>query len=98
MVSIGAMYTMGSGFTVDHPHPGRNYREHVDRCERFDEGNIAVNKREIKAEGREFLKRPQTTSSELHGLAIRQAQTHQGKERLRCGTCNYCADWYSPNL
>ena len=55
MVSIGSMYTMDSGSTT--PHTGRYYREHVGRCERVKEGNLDARKREIEAEGREFLER-----------------------------------------
>ena len=55
MVSIGAMYTMGNGFTDDYPPRRKNYREHVGRCERTEEGVLAVRKREIKAEDREFV-------------------------------------------
>ena len=42
MVSIGTMYTMGSGSTVDCPSTPKNYREHVGRCERIEAGNLVV--------------------------------------------------------
>ena len=48
-------WTVGSQPTT--PHTGRNYRVNVGRYKSVEEGNIDVRKREIKADGQEFLER-----------------------------------------
>ena len=54
MVSINVMHKMDSGFTVHYPSL-RKKLPYVGRYERVKESNLDVRKREIEAEGREFL-------------------------------------------
>ena len=95
MVSIRAMYATGSVLTVHFSHAGRNYHEHVGRCECVNEENLAI--QEYRSEQRVESLLDETEGCTDEELA-RFRTHHHGEEKPYCSACHCSADWYSPTL